>query len=109
MEAGANLVLGSHPHVLQGAELYKGVPIVYSLGNFVFGGNANPKNKESAIFECTLAGKKITETRFVPVQITRVPEAPFQPFPLEGEGAKLVLEHLSEYSKDFETPPIAEP
>ena len=37
VDAGADLVVGAHPHVLQGIEYYKGVPIVYSLGNFVFG------------------------------------------------------------------------
>lgn len=37
INAGADLVIGSHPHVLQGIEYYKGKPIVYSLGNFVFG------------------------------------------------------------------------
>lgn len=37
LDAGADLVIGSHPHVLQGIEYYKGKPIVYSLGNFVFG------------------------------------------------------------------------
>ena len=37
IDAGADLVIGSHPHVLQGLEYYKGKPIVYSLGNFVFG------------------------------------------------------------------------
>ena len=37
IDAGADLVIGSHPHVLQGIEYYQGKPIVYSLGNFVFG------------------------------------------------------------------------
>ncbi len=37
LDAGADLVIGSHPHVLQGIEYYNGKPIVYSLGNFVFG------------------------------------------------------------------------
>ena len=37
IDAGADLVIGSHPHVLQGIEYYKGKPIVYSLGHFVFG------------------------------------------------------------------------
>ncbi|SFG06691.1 CapA family protein [Oribacterium sp. WCC10] len=37
VDAGADLVIGAHPHVLQGTEYYKGVPIVYSLGNFIFG------------------------------------------------------------------------
>ena len=37
IDAGADLVVGSHPHMLQGIEYYQGKPIVYSLGNFVFG------------------------------------------------------------------------
>lgn len=37
LDAGADLVVGSHPHVLQGIEYYNGKPIVYSLGNFLFG------------------------------------------------------------------------
>lgn len=37
LDAGADLVIGAHPHVLQGVEYYKEKPIVYSLGNFVFG------------------------------------------------------------------------
>ena len=37
IDAGADLVVGAHPHVLQGIEYYNGKPIVYSLGNFVFG------------------------------------------------------------------------
>ena len=44
-EAGADLVVGSHPHVLQPMEIYRGVPIVYSLGNFVYGGNRSPENR----------------------------------------------------------------
>ncbi len=42
IDAGADIVIGSHPHVLQGMEYYNGKPIVYSLGNFIFG-NQIPK------------------------------------------------------------------
>ncbi len=45
VEAGADLVIGGHPHVLQPMEIYQGVPIVYSLGNFVYGGNTQPENR----------------------------------------------------------------
>lgn len=38
LDAGADMVVGAHPHVTQGAEIYKGKPIVYSLGNFLFNG-----------------------------------------------------------------------
>ena len=45
VDNGADLVLGDHPHVLQPMEVYNGVNIVYSLGNFVFGGNRHPENR----------------------------------------------------------------
>jgi len=50
VDHGADLVLGHHPHVLQPYEIYQGKCIVYSLGNFVFGGNSNPWYKETEIF-----------------------------------------------------------
>lgn len=50
---GADLLVGTHPHVLQGMELYNGKMICYSLGNFCFGGNRNPKDKDTAIYEQT--------------------------------------------------------
>ncbi len=45
VDAGADLVVGSHPHVLQPIEVYNGVNIVYSIGNFVYGGNSRPENR----------------------------------------------------------------
>lgn len=44
VDAGADLVVGSHPHCLQPREIYKGVDIVYSLGNFCYGGSSQPEN-----------------------------------------------------------------
>ncbi len=49
IDAGASLVIGHHPHVLQGVEIYKGRYIVYSLGNFCFGGNYDPPD-----YDCIL-------------------------------------------------------
>ncbi len=95
VEHGARLVLGSHPHVLQGVESYRGVPIVYSLGNFVFGGNSNPKNKDAAVYKATITPSGVTASELMPVQVTRVPEAPFQPFLLEGEPAQRVLSAIA--------------
>ncbi len=45
VDAGADLVVGSHPHVLQPIEIYNDVTILYSLGNFVYGGNTHPENR----------------------------------------------------------------
>lgn len=50
VDQGADLVLGHHPHVLQTYEMYQGKCIVYSLGNFVFGGNSKPWYKNTEIF-----------------------------------------------------------
>lgn len=49
VELGCDMVLGSHPHVLQRMEYYEGVPIFYSLGNFCYGGHSDPQDKDSVI------------------------------------------------------------
>lgn len=54
VNAGADIVYGSHPHVLQPIVEYNGGWIVYSLGNYVFGGNNNPADKDTAIVQFTV-------------------------------------------------------
>lgn len=63
IDCGASVVIGHHPHVLQGVEKYKGRCIVYSLGNFVFGGNSNPLDKDTMIYQqtFTVRGGELTE------------------------------------------------
>lgn len=51
IDSGADLIIGHHPHVLQGIEEYKGKKIVYSLGNFIYGGAKNPKDKDTMIYQ----------------------------------------------------------
>lgn len=53
IDAGADLVVGASSHVIQGWELYQGRYIVYSLGNFCYGGNTNPSDKDCLIFQQT--------------------------------------------------------
>lgn len=53
IDGGADLVLGNHPHVLQPREVYQGKEIVYSLGNFCFGGSRRPENR-TVIYQLTL-------------------------------------------------------
>ncbi len=62
IDAGADLVIGDHPHCLQGIEYYKGVPIFYSLGNFWF----NSKTRDTGLVEADVSGEGILELRFVP-------------------------------------------
>ena len=51
IDAGADLVIGNHSHVYGGLEMYKDKYIIYSLGNFCFGGNSNPDDKNCTIFQ----------------------------------------------------------
>lgn len=66
IDAGANVVYGSHPHVLQPVEEYGDGVIFYSLANWSFGGNNNPKDKDTAIAQVTvkrdLDGKITTDS-----------------------------------------------
>lgn len=54
IDAGADAVVGGHPHVTQGAETYRGKPIIYSLGNFVFDGFERPVEKRGWLLRLTL-------------------------------------------------------
>ncbi|MBQ7520070.1 MAG: CapA family protein, partial [Clostridia bacterium] len=54
LDAGADCIVGTHPHVVQGIENYGGKPIFYSLGNFVFGGNLHPTDYDGLAVRLTL-------------------------------------------------------
>ena len=71
VNAGADLVIGSHPHVLQGIEFYRGVPIFYSLGNFVFT-NRGLQTTEDTILLLIEADKNgVASLRAVPFEIIK--------------------------------------
>ena len=74
IDLGADLVIGCHPHILQGAEYYKERPILYSLGNFCFGGNRNPGNKETVIAQTVLrfSGQQLqsADLRILPARLS---------------------------------------
>ena len=73
VDAGADLVIGNHPHRLQPIEIYKGVNIIYSLGNFCFGGNNHMTSNRTIIYKTILKvekGKLLQEeTRIIPCYI----------------------------------------
>jgi poly-gamma-glutamate synthesis protein (capsule biosynthesis protein) len=101
IDAGAAAVLGSHPHVLQGIELYQGRPIVYSLGNFVFGGNWDPKDKMTAMVRMELDSRGVRKTDVIPAYSDKFPEVPIQPWPAEADAGVAVIDHLKDISKGF--------
>jgi poly-gamma-glutamate synthesis protein (capsule biosynthesis protein) len=88
IDAGAALVLGSHPHVLQGVEYYNGGVIAYSLGNFVFDGLAGPR-AESVIMNVTLTRDGVQSVEWTPVTLRSG-----RPFLATGNQAKAILAKL---------------
>lgn len=54
IDAGADIVYGSHPHVLQRIDEYNGGYVIYSLGNWSFGGNTAPRDRDTAIVQFTI-------------------------------------------------------
>ncbi len=73
IDAGADLVVGHHPHVLQPVETYKGKYIAYSLGNFVFGGNTNPRYKKTMIFQAFFVKGEPVTIKQIPCSISSDP------------------------------------
>ena len=101
---GASLVIGHHPHVLQGIEKYKGRYIVYSLGNFCFGGNMDPDDKDTMIFQQTFYIKKgklqkTNDAKIIPCSLSGVSYTnDFQPRVLKGKEKKALLSRMRTFS-----------
>jgi len=68
IDAGAQLVAGHHPHVVQSMEIYKNGLILYSLGNLVFD-QRQPGTQRGLLAEASFQGAKLTECRLIPVDI----------------------------------------
>ncbi len=101
IEEGADIVVGSHPHVIQPIEKYKGRYIVYSLANFCFGGNSTPSDMQTFIFQqtFTVTGNEVTKNddiTIIPCQVSS--EAGYnnyQPTPVKGEEADQILARVT--------------
>lgn len=111
IDEGADLVCGHHPHVLQGIETYKGRNIVYSLGNFCFGGNSSPSDMDTMIYQQTFTidadgVKKDNVTNIIPCSISSAAYDGYnnyQPTPAEGEEATRILGKINERSSWIST------
>lgn len=102
VDAGADIVIGNHSHVYGGVELYNGKYIIYSLGNFCFGGNKNPSDKNCTIFQQTFnvaPDGTVTDggINIIPAKVsTQSNTNDYQPYILSGEEA---LKQLSKIAK----------
>ena len=111
IDEGADLVCGHHPHVLQGIETYKGRNIVYSLGNFCFGGNSSPSDMDTMIYQQTFTidadgVKKDNVTNIIPCSISSAAYDGYnnyQPTPVEGDEATRILGKINERSSWIST------
>lgn len=107
IDNGADLVLGHHPHVLQGIEEYKGKNIVYSLGNFCFGGNSGPADMDTMIFQqtFTFVDGELQEDNVKNIIPCKISSAytegynNYQPLPVEGEVKEAIFTRIQEYSQ----------
>lgn len=104
IDEGADLVCGHHPHVLQGIETYKGKNIVYSLGNFCFGGNSSPSDMDTMIFQQTFTitsnGVQADNvTNIIPCSISSADGYNnYQPTPATGDEATRIKAKIDERS-----------
>lgn len=106
IDNGANLILGHHPHVIQGIERYRNGLIVYSLGNFCFpdiiskhvrgvGYQQQTENKESFIFECGITQNGVEDYRTIPIYINQN----LQPCLAYGVRKSDIISQLNRYSE----------
>lgn len=94
VDAGATIVLGHHPHVLQGIEKYRNALIAYSLGNFVFD-FWQDKMKESIILQCEVSKEGLSSFNIVPVYINSL----YQPTLLKGVKASALIKKVNSLSE----------
>ncbi|MBW4440776.1 MAG: CapA family protein [Plectolyngbya sp. WJT66-NPBG17] len=97
IDQGADLVVGHHSSILQGAEIYKGRPIVYSLGNFIFGGKAE-SDYDSAMLRVALKERQM-KVELLPVEVKG-----FQPHVAIGDRGTEILQQIQSVSDVFHQP-----
>ncbi|MEJ2054765.1 MAG: CapA family protein [Calditrichaceae bacterium] len=99
IDFGADLIVGHHPHVLQGIEIYKDKAIVYSLGNFIFGGNSR-KTYQTAVLgveikNCDTGG--FFKINPIPIRVDY-----WQPYKAQKSDSLQIMQNLIDYSSIFE-------
>ncbi|MBQ9302735.1 CapA family protein [Butyrivibrio sp.] len=104
IDSGADIVVGAHPHVLQGVERYHDKIIAYSLGNFCFGANNNPADKDTMILQVTADKVGHLSMDIIPCTISSIDQYnDFCPTIQSGtERGQAILNRIKQYSKGWE-------
>jgi len=98
IDAGADLIVGHHAHLWQPTEVYKGVPIIYGIGNFAFG-SRNSRATGGLLVRAVLTGGKLRRVELYPTFTkNRSRQVAHQTKILKGRSARRVLEDLAEWS-----------
>ncbi|MEQ8224322.1 MAG: CapA family protein [Candidatus Eremiobacterota bacterium] len=95
VDMGADMVIGTHPHVIQGMERYKNGLIAYSLGNFVFNPSGE-SSKETIILKCIFEKEKLSHINLIPVYIQRG-----KPVIATGERKNKIMERIRNLSAEL--------
>lgn len=95
VDAGADLVVGGHPHWVQGTERYRGAVIAHSLGNAVFDMDFMEQTMEGVVLTATLVEGEVAGVRLTPYRM----DAAFVPRPLTGTDAAAVLDDVRRHSR----------
>lgn len=109
IDSGADIVIGGHPHVIQGVEIYNGRTICYSMGNFSFGANKNPSDKDTFIYQQTFrlsndGTVSYSNHTIIPCRISSKTDwNDYKPTLLDGTDSERVFNRLKEYSSKYET------
>ena len=107
IKAGADIVVGHHPHIVQGIEAYEDTYVLYSLGNLVFGGNVDPDDRDAYAARLTFT---VYEDRCDPPQVTIVPlrlteledGTDYRPIVAEGDEADRIVSRILKRSHKME-------
>lgn len=100
IDAGADVIIGHHPHVPRGIEVYKGKVIMYSLGNLIFG-HQHDYWMDNFLARIHFSKDTINQVDIIPVAGSGEDLA--QPYPLQGEKAKTLLRNIKALSKSLDT------
>lgn len=107
IDCGADLVVGNHPHVLQGIELYNNKVICYSLGNFCFGGNRDPADKNTMMYQQTFTYvngvlQAAVDAQIIPCTLSSAATYnDFQPTIVAGEKKQDIIDKVNTYSAAY--------
>ncbi len=107
IDAGADAIIGGHPHIMEGIETYKDKPIFYSISDFCFGGDPELLSRETALFRFYI-NKATKEMTFKIIPFFENSDGVesfrnnFQPIPLYGEDAQRIINYLLRVSEPLE-------